>query len=580
MSFWEILQIFTSLFLVTVIVIVSLALLSFYIKDSFQKQHSIRRTHKILGRLRTIFEMIGPEFRQYFIWGDKEGRPIDRDTQTAIAKAGKYGSTIKGFGSTRDMDKPGLYLSNSMFPKNNDELLVNNDNHIRTFKYRILKEGLANREEERLYDSFKPWLLKDKITIGKDTQNPWEIEGFIGVSAMSYGALSDVAVQALSQGVAIANGSWMVTGEGSISSHHLSKIYRIKPEHINTSLGNSKTCKLFDYIKSSAAVSKNEIEKEFGKKIFQNLQYLIEDGYVEEKSADLIFQIGSGLFGARDKSQSKPVFSPEAFVLNATRPEVKAIEIKLAQGAKTKGGHMEAKKVTPEIAEIRGVEPFKEIESPNRFNQFDDVDTLFGFIKQLKNLSNKPVGIKVVIGSQDSFHEIAKAIKDKGYGPDFITVDGGEGGTGATYQGMADSMGLPIYSAIMIVDETLKKHGVREQVKIFASGLLATPDKMAIALSLGADLINVARAAMNTIGCINAMKCHSNECPTGVTTHNPKLKKGLVVEEKRFRTANYLSTMRGEVFSLSAACGVDSPTKLSRNHVTFKDKDFTTKKFN
>lgn len=553
----------------------------FYFTDKLQKQHSVRRTHPLAGRLRTMFEMIGPELRQYFIWDDKQGRPIDRDTQTSIAKAGKYGSTIKGFGSSRDNTLAGLYLSNSMFPKNTNELQVNNEKIINTFKYNIKHEGLMTRHEERLPGTIEPWYLKNKLVVGENSENPWELEGFIGVSAMSYGALSDVAVQALAQGVAISGGSWMVTGEGGISPYHLSKIYQINLEKVDTAKFDESTgkfAKLFNYIKKSIVVSNFEIEKEFGKEIFEQLNYMVEDGFIIEKSTDLIFQIGSGLFGARDKNENKPTFSPEAFVQNASRPEVKAIEIKLAQGAKTKGGHMEGKKVTPEIAEIRGVKPYETIESPNRFRQFDDIDSLFDFIKQLKELSKKPVGIKVVIGSDDSLDDIAYAIKSKGFGPDFITVDGGEGGTGATYQGMADSMGLPIYSAIMIADDSLKKYGVRDKVKIFASGLLATDDKMAIALALGADFINVARAAMNTIGCINAMKCHSNECPTGVTTHNPKLKKGLVVEEKRFRTANYLATMRKEVFSLSAACGVDSPTKLKRNHVTFKDSNYKTSK--
>lgn len=563
------------------LIIIALVLIAigFYFYDKYQKQHSIRRTHPLFGRLRTIFEMVGPEFRQYIVWGDKEGRPIDRDTQTTIAKAGKYGSTVKGFGSLRDMDVAGLYLSNSMFPKNNDELLVDNEKDIKTFKYNIKHEGLVSRHEERLPSSIKPWYLKQKITVGEYSPNPWELEGFIGVSAMSYGALSDVAVQALAQGVAISGGSWMVTGEGGISPYHLSKIYEIADPPLNgVNMRSELHNKIYHYIKKSIVASNFELKKEFGEGYSKVVKDLVSKRLLTEKSTDLIFQIGSGLFGARVKGESEPVFSPEEFVKNALKPEVKAVEIKLAQGAKTKGGHMEGKKVTPEIAEIRGVEPYQTIDSPNRFKQFNDIDTLFDFIGQLKRLSRKPVGIKVVIGSEDSLDDIAKAIKDKGFGPDFITVDGGEGGTGATYQGMADSVGLPIYSAIMIANDALNKYGVRDKVKIFAAGLLATPDKIAIALSLGADFINVARAAMNTIGCINAMKCHSNECPTGVTTHDPKLKKGLVVEEKRFRTANYLATMRGEVFSLAAACGVDSPTKLERNHITFKDRDFTTSK--
>src|SRR5699024_6987813 len=155
--------------------------------------------------------------------------------------------------------------------------------------------------------------------------------------------------------------------------------------------------------------------------------------------------------------------------------------------------------------------------------------------------------------------------------PDFISIDGAEGGTGATYQEMADSLGLPIYSGIHILDQTLKKYGVRDNVKIFASGMLATADKMAVALSLGADLIYVARAAMNTDGCINAAKCHTNLCPVGITSHLPHLEAGLVGEEKRFRTANYLRTMLEGLYMLGASCGIDSPSKFSNRHIAIRE---------
>lgn len=571
----NIINFFTNLFnVITTFIIIFLLVL--YIRDYFQKQHAIRRTHPVLGRLRDLFEHLGKPFRQYFFLNDTENKPIDRNTQDTIAKAGKYASTIMGFGSVRDHDKPGFYLNNSLFPRNNDELLVDNINKIKTFRYKLIKEGEFFRKETRISDSILPWYLKEPIIIGENTPNPWIVKGFIGVSAMSYGALSDVAVMALTQGVAISGGSWINTGEGGISPYHLSKIYEINEFVQNPIFNNRMEKKIYDFIKDNQVVSNFEINKHFNLDVHNEIRNLVQNNIIIEKSADLIFQIGSGLFGARVKGTKEPIFSEEEFIKNASRKEVKAIEIKLAQGAKTKGGHVEGSKVTPEIAEIRGVEPYKTIESPNRFKQFNDIDSLFEFIKKLKDLSKKPVGIKVVIGSNESFEDIAKAIKEKNFGPDFITIDGGEGGTGATYQEMADSVGLPIYSAIMIVDDTLKKYGVRDKVKIFASGLLATADKMAIALSLGADLINVARPAMNTIGCINAMKCHTNECPTGVTSHDPKLKRGLVVEEKRFRTANYLATMRYGVFMLSAACGVESPTLLNRKHVSYKYADSKT----
>ena len=553
-----------------------------YWKDRLQSQHSVLKTHPIFGRLRYLFEKIGPEFRQYWFEGNKEGRPVDRDTMETIAKAGKYGSTVIGFGSKKDFSKSDFYLANSMFPKNVDELRVDNSKMIETFLYQITQEGMLSRKEKRNHSQIKPWHLldEDAIVIGPNLPQPFKVKGFIGVSAMSYGALSKSAVKALAQGVAISQGSYMNTGEGGISPYHLSKIYQIG------SVEPSKDVKYYDiykFIKQHVYASNFEIEEHFVMKPYayemadflDALDELAYKGYIIKKETPLIFQVGSGLFGARRDGK----YSEEAFAENATRPEVKAIEIKLAQGAKVRGGKLLKAKVTPEIAAIRGVEMGKDVESPNRFPLFEDMDGLFALIKRWRELSGgKPVGIKVVAGSEDSFEELALKMKETGEGPDFITIDGGEGGTGATYQEMADSLGLPIFSGLVILCDTLEKHGVRDRVKIFASGMLATADKIAIALAMGADFVNVARAAMNSVGCINAHQCQTGFCPSGVATHNPDLERGLVVEEKRFRTANYLATMRQGVYMLSASCGLDSPTKFDKEHVTYRDANNTTKR--
>ena len=288
---------------------------------------------------------------------------------------------------------------------------------------------------------------------------------------------------------------------------------------------------------------------------------------LKQKTADLIFQIGSGLYGARKNGE----YCEETFLNNALRPEVKAIELKLAQGAKVRGGKLPKEKITPEIAKIRGVEMGKDIESPNRFPLFSNMEGLFKWVTHWQEITGKPVGIKVVAGDNQSFDELAQYMQETGYKPDFISIDGAEGGTGATYQEMADVLGLPIYSGIHILDQTLRKYGVRDDVKIIASGMLATADKMSIALSLGADLIYIARAAMNTVGCINAGKCHTNLCPVGITSHLPHLEAGIVVEEKRYRTANYLRTMREGLFMLGASCGIDSPSKFNARHIALRE---------
>ena len=540
-----------------------------FIKDKYQNQHSILKTHPVLGRLRYIFEMIGPEFRQYWFLNDKEGRPVDRDTQEAIAKAGKYANTVIGFGSKKDFSKTSFYLTNSMFPLNIDELSVDNKKLYQSYTYQILNESVTSRKEKRNQVQLQPWHLTDEnqIIIGKNRNHPFRIKGLIGVSAMSYGALSKSAVKALAQGVAISGGSYMNTGEGGISPYHLSRIYEVidREQELRDRLSE----KIVDFLEEHPNSSNFDLEERFGKGVMFHIDQLVEQGVLEQKTADLIFQIGSGLFGARKDG----VYHEETFLENALRQEVKAIELKLAQGAKVRGGKLPKEKITPEIAKIRGVEMGKDVESPNRFPLFSDMEGLFKWVTHWQEITGKPVGIKVVAGDNYSFEDLARYMKETGKHPDFIAIDGAEGGTGATYQEMADSLGLPIYSGIHILDQTLRKYGVRDQVKIFASGMLATADKMAIALSLGADLIYVARAAMNTVGCINAGKCHTNLCPVGITSHLPHLEAGVVVQEKRFRTANYLKTMREGLFMLGASCGIDSPSKFSHRHIAMRESN-------
>ncbi|MBO1004114.1 FMN-binding glutamate synthase family protein [Pseudogracilibacillus auburnensis] len=549
-------------------------LIYLYLRDKYQNQHSILKTHPVLGRLRYIFEMIGPEFRQYWFLNDKEGKPVDRDTQETIAKAGKYANTVIGFGSKKDFSKTSFYLTNSMFPLNVEELSVDNDPLITSYTYQILNESVTSRKEKRNQVEVKPWHLTEehKITIGKTRKQPFHVKGLVGVSAMSYGALSKSAVKALAQGVAISGGSYMNTGEGGISPYHLSKVYEIKDGTLE--LVDRLSERIVQYVTENPNCSHFELENRFGKGVMFHVDNLVSQGVLTQKTADLIFQIGSGLFGARKDGK----YCEETFLKNALKPEVKAIELKLAQGAKVRGGKLPKEKITPEIASIRGVEMGRDVESPNRFPLFSDMDGLFQWVTHWQEITGKPVGIKVVAGDNHSFDDLARYMKATGKTPDFISIDGAEGGTGATYQEMADSLGLPIYSGIHILDKTLRKYDVRDNVKIIASGMLATADKMAIALSLGADLIYIARAAMNTVGCINAGKCHTNLCPVGITSHLPHLEAGVVVEEKRFRTANYLRTMREGLFMLGASCGIDSPSKFSHKHIALREANNDVRK--
>ncbi|WP_100012824.1 FMN-binding glutamate synthase family protein [Lentibacillus sediminis] len=508
----NILTIIGFVFCALLILILTVVGLYLFFIDRTQKQHPILRNYPLIGRVRYFLETIGPELRQYLFNNDVEGKPFSRNDYQHIVKKAKYKRDVVGFGSQRDFEEAGYYIRNSMFPKLTEELKIDKKTKVTTDRYLLLKEPLFTQRKERLEKHKSPVYLlddRDAIIIGENCRNPFIVKGQIGMSAMSYGSLGENAITALSEGLGIAKGTWMNTGEGGISEYHL------------------------------------------------------------KGGVDIIMQIGPGLFGVRDKEGK---FNWDALKEKSLIPEVKAFEFKLAQGAKTRGGHIDAEKVTEEIAKIRMVEPFKSIDSPNRFHEFSDLPSLLNHIGEVREFTGKPVGMKIVIGSNQEADELARQIKETGKGPDFITVDGGEGGTGASYQELTDSVGLPIRSALPLVDHALKKHGVRDSVKIIASGKLISPDRIAIALAMGADLVNIARGFMITVGCIQAQICQSNACPVGVATTDPELQKGLVINEKKYRTANYLITMRKGLFRIAASAGLDSPVHFKQEHVVYKDE--------
>ena len=511
MNWTESISITTALLVLFLVVLPITIAIYLYFYDKGQKQHAILRNFPILGRMRYVMEKTGPELRQYLFDDDNDGEPFNREEYLRMVMPGKYLNSVIGFGSKRDFEESGYYIRNAMFTKQNEEMRVDNTNLVDTMRYVVDEDNLFSRKEHREDIPTLPWLLpeEDAIVIGPDCEHPFHVRSMLGQSAMSYGALGENAITALSKGIGMAQGAWMNTGEGGLSKHHLAG------------------------------------------------------------GADIIAQIGSGLFGFRTEDGE---FSLERVREKADIPQVKAFEIKLAQGAKMRGGHVEGAKVTEEIAAIRNVAPYVSINSPNRFHQFDDYPTLFEFIDQIRQHSGKPVGIKVVIGGKQDAEELASFMHETGMGPDFISLDGGEGGSGATYQDLADSVGLPLRSAIILLDDALRKFEVRDRVKIIASGKITTPDRAAIVLAMGADLVQVARGFMISVGCIMAHRCHTNDCPAGVATTDKKLQQGLVVEEKKYRVTNYILTMREGLFRVAAAAGLDSPTKLERHHVVYKDE--------
>ncbi|MCJ8007831.1 FMN-binding glutamate synthase family protein [Lederbergia wuyishanensis] len=498
-----------TIFAVVVFVFVAL-ILWLYIKDVNQKEHSVLRNYPILGKFRYLIEFIGPELRQYLFENNREGKPFSRHQYKNVVLAGKYNERVLGFGSERDFEEPGFYIRNAMFPLLYDEMRMDQGPKVETKVYKIDREGLFNRKEHREKAFIDPELLADEdiVIIGEKTcKKPFKVKGLVGQSAMSYGALGKHAITALSKGLGIAGGTWMNTGEGGLSKHHLA--------------GN----------------------------------------------VDIIMQIGPGLFGVRTEAGD---FSWEQFKRKSDIEQIKAFELKLAQGAKTRGGHILGEKVTPEIAEIRNVTPWKTVDSPNRFRDFNNTESLMNFVEQLRDVGGKPVGVKIVAGSKAEVEKFVREMAEVGKTPDFITVDGGEGGTGATFQELSDAAGLPLFSALPLLDEMLKKYGIRDKLKIFASGKLVTPDKIAYALCLGADLVNTARGMMISVGCIMAQVCHNNTCPVGVATTDPKREKALVIEEKMYRVANYVISLREGLFNLAAAAGVASPVELSEEHLMYR----------
>jgi len=487
-----------------------LVLLHLWWVDRRQDQHAVLRNYPLLGRLRYLLEHVGPELRQYLFDGDREGKPFSRDEYGTVVSAGKYLKTLISFGSKRDFEAPGWYLRNALLPTLLDDMHVLREPKIETRRYVIRKEGLFARRERLEPVEVSPWTLDEAHApvLGADLANPWTLGGIVGMSAISYGALGRNAIQAMSQGLAAATGSWMNTGEGGLSQHHL--------------MGGGS----------------------------------------------VVFQIGPGMFGVRDPDGR---WDWELFGKKAAIPEVCAFELKLQQGAKIRGGHVEGSKVTPEVAELRGVRVGETIDSPNRFTMFDDVESLLDHVARMRREGGKPVGVKVVIGGPGALDELAAAIAFRGDGPDFVTVDGGEGGSGATYREMADTMGLPVRSGIVEADDVLRRAGVRDRVRLFASGKLFSPDAMALALCMGADAVNIGRGMMVSVGCIQAQKCHTNACPVGVATTDEKLMRGLVVDEKRWRVLNYVVTLRAGLIGLAAAAGLRSPTEFERRHAVYKD---------
>lgn len=342
------------------------------------------------------------------------------------------------------------------------------------------------------------------ITIGPRAEYPFVAKNVFNISGMSYGALSTPAVRALSKGAA-KSGVWLNTGEGGLSPHHI------------------------------------------------------------EFSPDVIFQIGTAKYGVRN-AQGK--LDPQA--LRDVSQHVKAFELKLSQGAKPgRGGVLPAQKVTAEIARIRGIPVGVVSSSPNRHPEINNPDQLLEMLHYIREVTGRPVGFKAVFGSEKFPRDLCEAIHRRGldFVPDFITVDGGEGGTGAAPQVLADNVGMSIRESLPMVVDTLSSYDLREHIRVIASGKLVTSSEVALALCMGADFAVSARGFMFALGCIQSLQCHKDTCPTGITTHNPRLQKGLVIADKGDRVASYAHWVNHEINVIAHSCGLSNAREFRREHV-------------
>jgi len=474
----ESLSVLSTLFVLAVGLVVIGVIVLFFI-DIAQTRDAVRRNYPVIGRFRGIFTTLGEFFRQYFFAMDREEMPFNRAEREWVYKSAEGVDNTIAFGSTRNLSPVGTPIFvNCPFPP-------------------LSEESTA----------------APAIVLGPHTRHPYEAQLIINISGMSFGAISEPAVRALSKGAAMA-GCWLNTGEGGLSPFHL------------------------------------------------------------EGGCDIVFQIGTAKYGVRDEGGN---LSDDKLREVAANQNVRMFELKMSQGAKPgKGGLLPGEKVTAEIAAIRGIPAGKPSISPNRHPEVDSVSELLDLIARIREVTGKPTGFKTVIGAYGWLDELCAEIKARGpeqAAPDFITVDSGDGGTGAAPMPLMDNVGLTVREALPMVVDALARHGLRDRIRVIASGKLITPAEVAWAYCAGADFVVSARGFMFAIGCIQALKCNKNTCPTGITTHDARLQRGLDPAVKAVRVSNFVGKIRYGVGLIAHSCGVHHPRALKRMHVCLVQAD-------
>jgi len=535
-------------------VVISILLL---IYDRFiQRENQLLINYPLIGRLRYFFYALRDPMRQYF--GDE--------------KFYESFDKVKWVLNSAERKSPYVSFSPEQ-PQKSARLSIKNANCV------------LNTQD--VSDTFS-------VTFGEGLKKPFTTRSVFGRSAMSDGAISPEGTRAFSKGAYLGNFP-INTGEGSLTSNFLytHKYQKENHKYLDTyegtffAKGIYKMMKFFFHQAGAEALYKNLVidTNDTESYLFDSeslVCYRINwkvplENFPEEiprDIPDIIFQMGSGLYGVRHSDGS---FDEDRY--QKSMKFAKMTEIKMAQGAKQTGGKLLGSKVSEAIAYYRGVEAGKDLFSQNQFPFAHTLEELFDFIGRLKELSDKPVGVKIVISSQEGFSEYADLTKERvnagssGY-PDFITIDGGDGGSGAAPLEMMMTVGMVIAKALYIADKTLKDVGVREKVKIIASEKVLTPDDAIVLFGIGADYIAIARAFMMSAGCIRARECsgaNGRNCPVGLATQDKSKRASFLVEKKAVNIASYHGQLLYGIRNLLAIMGLKNIKELNKSHLLFKD---------
>ena len=536
----------------------SIIFVAWYIHDKYvQREHQLLVNYPIIGRLRFLLEEVREPFRQYF--GDEKFYE-SKDKLDWVYKASKDLPNYASFSPSQPLPQPKFMIKHSNRVLNDDEVS----------------------------DNFE-------VIFGENRVKPYVCKTIIARSAMSDGSISPEGTRAFVRGSFMGHFP-INSGEGGVTSNFFITHENYKEEYMTIVHGSSfqKVIKKFFDIFFNSAVSM----RVYRKLVFGNNPeaetYMLDvknrvfyrpnwDAPLEafpcevpQDMPDIIFQISSGLYGARDKSGK---FDPLRY--EKVMKFCQMTEIKLAQGAKQTGGKLAGAKVTPAIAYYRNVEAYKDVFSPNRFPFANSIEELFDFVGELQKISLKPVGIKIVISSKDNIEPYAKEIKrriDLGISsyPDYIAIDSGSGGSATAPLETMERIGLSTLDSVYLVDKVLKDYGIRDKIKISASGKVLTPDDMLIVLALGADFIQIARGFMMSAGCIRARYCSGttgHQCPVGLATQDKSKRQKYFVHKQATKVKNYHKNLLKSLKSLLAIMGLKSVKELKKEQLFFVDRD-------